>query len=143
MIIINNLYKSYSNEKYVVNNLNLKINKGEIVALIGHNGAGKTTTLKMLTGVLKPTKGSIEIFNENITVESLTLKKKINYIPDKPIVLLEFTGNEYLEFITNLYGVNLEEEKEKERLNYLVSRFKLEKELNNVLFNYSQGMRKK
>lgn len=56
MIIFNNLSKAYYGKNYVVNNLNLKINTGEIIGLIGHNRTGKTTTLKMLSGILKPSK---------------------------------------------------------------------------------------
>ncbi len=141
MIIFNNLSKAYYGENYVVNNLNLKINPGEIIGLIGHNGAGKTTTLKMLSGILKPSKGEINVFSKTLSNDNIAVKKIINYVPDKPIILLELTGLEYLEFISNIYEVPLEERNTNIAL--LTKKFKVENVLNDKLKNYSQGMRKK
>ncbi|WP_055069968.1 ABC transporter ATP-binding protein [Clostridium massiliamazoniense] len=141
MIIFNNLSKAYYGKNYVVTNLNLKINSGEIIGLIGHNGAGKTTTLKMLSGILKPSKGEINVFSKTLSNDNITVKKMINYVPDKPIILLELTGLEYLEFISNIYEVPLEERNTNIAL--LTKKFKVENVLNDKLKNYSQGMRKK
>lgn len=141
MIIFNNLSKAYYGKNYVVTNLNLKINSGEIIGLIGHNGAGKTTTLKMLSGILKPSKGEINVFSKTLSNDNIAVKKMINYVPDKPIILLELTGLEYLEFISNIYEVPLEERNTNIAL--LTKKFKVENVLNDKLKNYSQGMRKK
>lgn len=141
MIIFNNLSKAYYGKNYVVNNLNLKINTGEIIGLIGHNGAGKTTTLKMLSGILKPSKGEINVFSKALSNDNIAVKKMISYVPDKPIILLELTGLEYLEFISNIYEVPLEERNTNIAL--LTKKFKVENVLNDKLKNYSQGMRKK
>lgn len=140
MIIFNNLSKAYYGKNYVVTNLNLKINSGEIIGLIGHNGAGKTTTLKMLSGILKPSKGEINVFSKTLSNDNIAVKKMINYVPDKPIILLELTGLEYLEFISNIYEVPLEERNTNIAL--LTKKFKVENVLNDKLKNYSQGMRK-
>lgn len=75
MIIFNNLSKAYYGKNYVVTNLNLKINSGEIIGLIGHNGAGKTTTLKMLSGILKPSKGEINVFSKTLSNDNIAVKK--------------------------------------------------------------------
>lgn len=141
MITFNNLSKAYYGKNYVVTNLNLKINSGEIIGLIGHNGAGKTTTLKMLSGILKPSKGEINVFSKTLSNDNIAVKKMINYVPDKPIILLELTGLEYLEFISNIYEVPLEERNTNIAL--LTKKFKVENVLNDKLKNYSQGMRKK
>lgn len=141
MIIFNNLSKAYYGKNYVVNNLNLKINPGEIIGLIGHNGAGKTTTLKMLSGILKPSNGKILVFNENISDDNIKAKKMISYVPDKPIILLELTGLEYLEFIANIYEVPFREWND--NIDSLSKKLKLHNSLNTKLRDYSQGMRKK
>lgn len=141
MIIFNNLSKAYYGKNYVVTNLNLKINPGEIIGLIGHNGAGKTTTLKMLSGILKPSTGSITVFSKILFNDDFAAKKMINYVPDKPIIFLELTGLEYLEFISNIYEIPLE--RRKSNISFLAKKFKIENVLNNKLKSYSQGMRKK
>lgn len=141
MIILNNLSKSYIHKKYVIENLNLTINQGEILALIGHNGAGKTTTLKMLSGILKPTNGDIQIYGQSILNDSIKLKRKICYVPDKTTILLELTGFEYLEFIGNIYCTDICQRQE--LTNLLTTKLKLQDKLNTKLRDYSQGMRKK
>ena len=77
MIIANNLKKIYGKDFVSVNNLSFHIKKGEIVGFVGQNGAGKTTTIKMLTGILKPTEGSVQINGHDIRKEPLEAKQSI------------------------------------------------------------------
>lgn len=141
MLRLSGVSKCYGGSKKAVDNINLKIEKGDICALIGHNGAGKTTTLKMITGILSTSEGDIYIDGENIEHDLIEIKKKIAYVPDKPIVLLELTGNEYLDFVSSMYDIEV-----KRRITYvekLAEILKIKDYLNSKIQSYSHGMRKK
>lgn len=88
----------------VVSKVNLKIRKGEIYGLLGPNGAGKTTILKLLTNLLKPTNGSIEIFNEVLTSDSYEINKRIGNIIDYPAFYEKLTGRENLQLHCEYMG---------------------------------------
>lgn len=107
-----NLTKKYK-EKLAVNNLNLKINKGELFALLGVNGAGKTTTIKMLSCLIKPTSGDANILNKSILSDRLEIKDFINVSPQETAIAPNLSVRENLEFISGIYGNNKKEAKEK------------------------------
>ncbi|WP_185856769.1 LPS export ABC transporter ATP-binding protein [Blattabacterium cuenoti] len=83
----NNIYKKYKN-KYVINNVSIQLNKGEIVGLIGPNGAGKTTSFHMIIGLIKPDKGKIVLLNQDITFDPMhkRTKKGIGYLAQEPSI---------------------------------------------------------
>ncbi|MGD1818261.1 MAG: ABC transporter ATP-binding protein [Pleomorphochaeta sp.] len=107
-----NLTKKYK-DKLAVNNLNLKINKGELFALLGVNGAGKTTTIKMLSCLIKPTSGDANILNKSILSDRLEIKDFINVSPQETAIAPNLSVRENLEFISGIYGNNKKEAKEK------------------------------
>lgn len=119
MITVQNLSKRYDT-KPVINDLSFKISKGEIVGLLGPNGAGKTTTLKMLSGVLPPTKGSIEIDGYNVWQQDSTVKKRIGFLPENNPLYEELTVEEYLDFWSSIKGVSKSEKHE--AIDFVVSR---------------------
>ncbi len=88
-----------------VNNLDLEVNAGETVGLIGHNGAGKTTVLKMMMGLLKPTSGTIEVMGQDITRDSVSVKKHIGYLPEESPLYENMTVRQYLMFFAELYSL--------------------------------------
>ena len=141
MIEIKNVSKSYKKGEKVIDNLNLKINDGEIFGFIGLNGAGKTTTIKMLTGILDIDEGEILIDGKNISTNAVEAKKKIGLVPDNPDSFLKFKGIEYLNFIADVYEVS-EENRIKEIKKYS-KEFLMEEELENKIESYSHGMRQK
>lgn len=141
MIEIKNVSKSYKKGKKVIDDLNLKINNGEIFGFIGLNGAGKTTTIKMLTGILEIDEGEILIDGKSIFTDAVEAKKNIGLVPDNPDIFLKFKGIEYLNFIADVYEVD-EEEREKEIEKY-AKEFSMEEELENKIESYSHGMRQK
>jgi len=98
MIDLKNLSKRYGN-LLAVDNLNLKVSKGEIFGFIGPNGAGKTTTINMMGGVLAPTSGAVTICGLNMAEQPEQAKRKIGFIPDTPYLYEKLTGMEFLEFI--------------------------------------------
>ena len=109
MIELKNVSKKYKKDKNVIDNLNLKIDNGEIFGFLGPNGAGKTTTIKMMTGILEMDVGDIFIDDISITKNPLEAKKRIGLVPDNPDVFLKLKGIEYLNFIADVYDVSTEE----------------------------------
>lgn len=138
MIKTFNLTKKFG-QLVVVDNLNLEIKKGEIFGFIGPNGAGKTTTIKMLTGILAPTAGKIEIGGFDIQKEPVKTKQIIGYIPDDPYVYPELSGREFLCLMGELFRVkNLEQKIKKLPLIY-----KIEKIIDGPFKDYSRGNKQK
>ena len=105
MIEVNNLSRFYGN-LIAVNSVNFKIEKGEVVGLLGHNGAGKTTIMKMLTGYLEPSSGSISIDGLEIGLDTDLIQKKIGYLPENCPVWPEMTVIDYLEYQALLHKMN-------------------------------------
>lgn len=141
MIIAENLKKIYGKDFVSVDNLSFHIEKGEIVGFVGQNGAGKTTTIKMLTGILKPTEGNVQINGFDIQNNALEAKQSIGFIADNPDIFLRLTGLEYVNFIADIYGVG--EADRKKRVEEMAGRFGMEDSLNKQMISYSHGMRQK
>ena len=104
MIEIENLSKSFGSLK-AVDDLNLRIPKGELFCFLGPNGAGKTTTIKMLTGLMRPDDGAIRIDGIDIRRDPVAAKRIMGYIPDMPYLYDRLTPREYIEFVADLYDV--------------------------------------
>lgn len=141
MIHIENLSKSYTKEKNVVDHLNLEIKDGEIFGFLGPNGAGKTTTIKMITGILNPDEGKIEIDGKDIQKESIEAKKSFGFVPDSPDMFLKLKGIEYLNFMADIYEIPKEDRKQ--RIEELTKKFEIYEDLNSQIQSYSHGMRQK
>lgn len=92
-------------KKVAVCNLNLSVHPGEIIGLVGPNGAGKTTTLRMLTGIIAPSRGSVEVNGFNMKKKPLQAKERIGYIPERPTCYQSLRVREYLTFVARVYGV--------------------------------------
>ncbi|MFW9807687.1 MAG: ATP-binding cassette domain-containing protein [Candidatus Thorarchaeota archaeon] len=103
-IELNDVTKKFG-KKVAVRRLNLRVDPGEIVGLVGPNGAGKTTTLRMLTGIIRPTNGTIHVDGYDIKHEALAAKERIGYIPEKPTCYPSLTAREYVMFTARIYGV--------------------------------------
>ncbi|MBW1769430.1 MAG: ATP-binding cassette domain-containing protein, partial [Deltaproteobacteria bacterium] len=105
MIHAENLTKYYK-DLCAVDQINLDIRKGEIVGLLGPNGAGKTTTLRMLTGFLRPTSGSIRIKDYNIDEHSLEIKRILGYLPESAPLYHEMLAYDYLNYVADIRGLD-------------------------------------
>ena len=140
MLIIENLTKNYG-EKKAVDNLSLHILPGEIYGFIGHNGAGKTTTLKACCGILQYDSGEIRINGVSMRDEPLACKRNIAYIPDNPDLYEFMTGIQYLNFISDIFGVGAEERTE--RIHRYADMFELTDDLAQPISAYSHGMKQK
>lgn len=139
MIYCEGLTKRFG-EIYAVNNLNLNIKKGEIYGFLGPNGAGKTTTIKLLTGILTQTSGSIKILGLDMNKNQIEIKRKIGVVFDEPKLYENIKGWEYINFIIDIYRINREE-----TLKYLkdiISAFNIDY-LDGFIGDYSYGMKQK
>jgi len=133
-----NLTKEYDGFK-AVDNLNLKVEEGEIYGFLGPNGAGKTTTMLMLLGILKPTQGEIYIMGEPLSKNPLSTKKKIGVVSEKQYLYKEMTAQEYLSFFADLYKVK----NKKDKIEELLSAVDLLDARNKKLGAFSRGMQQK
>ena len=139
MLIAENLSKTYGDYK-ALNNLNLKLNKGEIFALLGQNGAGKSTTINIFLGFVKPTEGVAKINGISVVDHPEETKKFIAYIPETVLLYPNLTGVENLKFFSSLAGFDYDNE----ALTNFLSKAGLQSDAHhNRLGGYSKGMRQK
>ena len=101
-------------EKVAVDEINLQIKKGELFALLGTNGAGKTTTIKMLSGLILPTSGDIEIEKTDMKKDIFKIKELLNVSPQETAIAPNLTVKENLDFMAGVYQIPNREEKIKE-----------------------------
>jgi ABC-2 type transport system ATP-binding protein len=140
MIKVEALFKKFDSH-WVLNNLNLNIKKGEFYCLLGPNGAGKTTTLKIISGLIKPTKGRIIINNFDLEKDYLKIKKILGLIPDTPFLYENLTAYEFLEFVGEVFEI--EKKSFSKKVNYYFDLFNLEQHKNVLIKDLSHGMRQK
>lgn len=140
MISIKNLTKRFGGFT-AVNDVSLEINAGEIFAFLGTNGAGKTTTIRMMTGVLLPTSGTVEIGGYDIQKNPLEAKMLMGVIPDRPYIYGKLTGREFLSFMADLYRV--EKRLAAERIDELLHVFGLTQWQHELIDGYSHGMKQR
>ena len=132
------LTKKY-NDKAVVKDMNLKIEEGELFALLGTNGAGKTTSIKMLSTLILPTEGEIKISGLDIIKDRQKIKEILNVSPQETAIAPNLTVKENLEFMAGVYQIPNREEKIKE----LIKMFKLEEVLKQKAKTLSGGWQRK
>ena len=108
MIVLKKVEKNFGENK-AVDGISLTIKPGEIVGLLGPNGAGKTTTLRMLAGVLPPTKGTITIDGKGFDETEQTLKGRIGYLPEENPLYDDLTVEEHLKFWASMKHLGVEE----------------------------------
>src|ERR1700691_3866875 len=104
MIEISQLTKRYGTLS-AVKNLNFSVKKGEIVGFLGPNGAGKTTTMKIITGFMAPTSGSVKVADFDVFENPIEVKKRIGYLPETPPVYTDMLVKDYLIYVARLKGM--------------------------------------
>lgn len=140
VIQVNNLTKDFGEVK-AVNNINFFVKKGEIFGFLGPNGAGKTTTIRMMTGVLKPTSGSIEIYGKEVWKHQIMIKQILGNVPEEANVYMDLTGLQNLNFIGELYSIP--KVQRKERALQLLKQFELYERRESLAKKYSKGMKQR
>ena len=139
-IRVENLRLSYPGVE-VLHGLTFTVNRGEVTGLIGPNGAGKSTTLRILTGMLEPSDGSVEVEGCMLPRQAFELKQRIGYVPEAAELYETLSAQEFLELCGRLHEI--EEPALQTRITSLLTGFDLEDERNQRLGTYSKGMRQK
>lgn len=138
-IAVRDLRKTYAG-KPAVDGLSLTVPRGCFFGFLGPNGAGKSTTIRMLTGLIPPTSGSVEILGMPLEGHELEIKKRIGLVPDESLLFDRLTGAEFLEFVGRMYG--LARPVARERARSLLDLFELS-ETRKLIAEYSKGTRKR
>jgi ABC-2 type transport system ATP-binding protein len=124
-----------------VDGIDLSVRRGELYALLGPNGAGKTTTLRMVTGLLAPDEGQIEVLGIDLASNPGAAKQKMAYLPDDPLLYGKLKPTEYLEFVAGLWGIAAEEAEPRARK--LLDWLDLSKHAHELTEGFSRGMKQK
>lgn len=136
-IIVQNLVKKFD-DLTAVDDLNFEVQPGELFGLLGPNGAGKTTTIKMLVGILKPTRGTALIGNYDIKKQADKVKDMIGVAPQESVVVPYLTGRENVELFGNLHGMS--KDQIKKNTNDLLEKVGLVEGATRQAGKYSGGM---
>ena len=124
-----------------VQDVNLRVAPGQFFGFLGPNGAGKSTTIKMLTGLLAPTSGRMQILGVDLTQDSVAVKRQIGVVPEGMALFGRLTGSEYLNFVGRMYG--LDRSTAAKRTAELLDFMQLVDQPKALVTDYSHGMQKK
>ncbi len=128
-------------ELTAVDNVTFSVAPGQFFGFLGPNGAGKSTTIKMLTGLLEPSSGSIEILGKPFNSAALDLKRQIGVVPEGMVLFGRLTAREYLRFVGRMYG--LDKQTTDQRTGELLDFMQLANESKKLVTDFSHGMQKK
>jgi ABC-2 type transport system ATP-binding protein len=124
-----------------VDHINLRVNRGSFFGFLGPNGAGKSTTIKMLTGLLAPSAGTLSVLGLDITKSPMEVKRRIGVVPEDLNLFERLTGAEMLSFTGRMYGLRSEEIAQRSK--ELLELMDLHGEPGKLIIEYSHGMKKK
>jgi ABC-2 type transport system ATP-binding protein len=126
-----------------VDKLDLRVESGTFYGFLGPNGAGKSTTIKMLTGLLAPTSGSMRILGEDVAdaEKARQVKRRVGVVPEELALFDNLTAHEYLTFIGRMYKLPMTTVRE--RCNELLAMMNLDGEQKKLTLEFSHGMKKK
>lgn len=139
-LIVQNLTKQYGSQK-AVNDISFSVEKGEIVGFLGPNGAGKSTTMKIATGYLPPSSGSVMIDGIDVGASPLDVKRIVGYLPEHNPLYLDLFVREYLSFVGGIYG--LSGRALRQRVADMIGVCGLEREQNKKIEALSKGYRQR
>ena len=137
MLEVKNLTKKFNNIP-VVNKVNFTVKPGDILGYLGPNGAGKSTTVKMITGLLQPTRGTIYYNGQEVDENNIDFKSKIGYVPEESYLYSHLSAFEYLQLVGRLHDIP--ENTLEEKISALLGEFKLADVMHISLSSYSKGM---
>lgn len=140
MIQVEALTRTYG-DLTAVDQVSFNIGQGEIVGLLGHNGAGKTTIMKMLTGFLEPTNGSISVDGLDIQQEREAVQQHIGYLPENDPLYYDMTVIDYLDYAARLHGVTPAERND--RISDAILKTELTAKASDVISTLSRGFRQR
>ncbi len=138
MIEVQNLTKRYNNF-LAVDQISFTAKTGEVVGLLGPNGAGKTTTMRMLTGFMPPSEGSAKIAGFDVTQDSIEVRKRVGYLPERVPIYPDMTVQGYIAFWARLRGIR----NPKKQVDHVLETVNLSDRRNTLVRNLSKGMRQR
>lgn len=140
MINISSLTKSFGKIQ-ALDNLNLDIEKGELLGIIGPNGAGKTTAIRIICGILKPDSGDVVVDGHSVLKSPIKVKSMIGYLPEEPNLYERFKARDLLKYFGELYGVpkNILDD----RIMELLKLVGMEKRADHRINTFSKGLRQR
>ena len=140
MIEFDHVTRTYG-PKTAVADLTLAIPRGELFALLGPNGAGKTTTIKMLVGLLRPSRGAVRVSGFDLVRDPRNAHLHVGYVPDEPTLYDKLTGREFLWFIADMFG--MPRHLATQRIATEIDHFELGEFADDLAESYSLGMRQR
>jgi ABC-2 type transport system ATP-binding protein len=140
MIVTEDLGKQFE-EFWAVDGVNLQVQAGELLALLGPNGAGKTTTVRMLTSILRPTRGTARVAGYDVVRQTDQVRASVGVLTEQHGLYGRMPAGDYLDFFGQIYGLGLPERQR--RIHSLLEHFGLEPDRNRHIGEYSKGMRQK
>lgn len=140
MVDIQNLRKTFGSI-VAVDNVSFTVGKGEVLGFLGPNGAGKSTTMKMITGFLTPTSGTVRICGHNIEDEPIQAKKRLGYLPEGAPAYQDMTPASFLTFIGEMRGYH--GETLKRTISETVEKVNLQSVLNQSIETLSKGFKRR
>ncbi len=140
VIAVHGLCKSYGSHQ-AVRDLNFNVPEGSVVGFLGPNGAGKSTTMKIITGFMAPTKGSVQVGGYDVFEKPVEVKKQIGYLPEVPPLYTDMLVREYLVFAARLKGVP--RAKVRANVDTAVEKTGLQSVQNRLIQNLSKGFKQR
>lgn len=140
MIEVDNLTKYYGT-KCALDKISFSVKKGEVLGFLGPNGAGKSTVMKIITGFLSPTEGTVKVDGLDIIDDSLEVRKRIGYLPEHPPLYLDMTVKNYLEFTGKIRGI--ENKRLKDCVDNVVEKCGIKKYYKSQCSSLSKGYRQR
>ncbi len=126
---------------HAVRNLSFSVKRGEVLGFLGPNGAGKSTTMKMITGFLEPTSGTVSVCGHDILEDPIEVKKKIGYLPEGAPSYGEMTVKNFLGFIAEIRGMQGKEKQS--RVDEIIKKINLESVRNQTIDTLSKGFKRR
>ena len=140
MIEFDHMTRTYG-PKLAVADLTLAIPRGELFALLGPNGAGKTTTIKILVGLLQPSRGAVRVCGFDLVRDPRNAHLHIGYVPDEPCLYDKLTGREFLWFIAEMFG--MPKHPAEQHIAKEIEHFELGEFVDDLAESYSLGMKQR
>lgn len=140
MIRVDNLVKIFGTVP-AIEGISFDVARGEVVGLLGPNGAGKTTTMRILTGAMPPTSGTVQVAGHDVARAPLDVKRRVGYLPEVPPVYPEMKVAAYLRFVAELKGVP--KARRRDRVDYALQQCWLEERADQPIEQLSKGYRQR
>jgi ABC-2 type transport system ATP-binding protein len=141
IVEVSNLTHIYKGGHKALENLSFSVGEGEIVGLLGPNGAGKSTTVKLITGILRPTSGSVKVAGQEVSQSLDAVRRLIGFMPQETALYQDLTAYESLEYHAELYGVSKSEVSE--RIKKMLELAGLTHRKDDLVKTYSGGMKRR